>query len=103
MIFGDHVGLKLPDICMTGEEKRRIISPRKLVPTGDRTRARCVTGVRATAFFPTVGGKKSNKKKSECPFGGQIEETREYRRKTKHGESGLKTKQMRREKREKIT
>ena len=31
MIFGDLGGLKLPDICLMGEEKT---SPRKLVPTG---------------------------------------------------------------------
>ena len=49
MIFGDLGDLKLPDICLTGEEKPRKTSPRKLVPTGDRTRARCVTGVHATA------------------------------------------------------
>ena len=42
MIFGD--------ICLTGEEKPRKTSPRKLVPTGDRTRARCVTGAHATAW-----------------------------------------------------
>ena len=43
MIFGDLEGLKLPDICLTGEEKNpeKKNSPRKLVPTGDRTRARC--------------------------------------------------------------
>ena len=41
MIFGDPVGLKLPDIRLTGEEKPRKTSPRKLIPTGDRTRARC--------------------------------------------------------------
>ena len=35
-------GLKLPDICLTGEEKPRKNSLRKLVPTRDRTRARCV-------------------------------------------------------------
>ena len=40
MIFGDLVGLKFPDICLTGEEKTRKTSPRKPVPTGDRTRAR---------------------------------------------------------------
>ena len=41
MIFGDLVGLKLPDICLTGEEKpRKKKSPRKLVSTGNRTRAR---------------------------------------------------------------
>ena len=44
MIFGDLWGLKIPDICFTGVEK-----PTKLVPTGDRTRARCVTGAHATA------------------------------------------------------
>ena len=49
MIFGDFGGLKLPDICLIGEEKPRKISNRKLVPTGDRTQARCVTGVHATA------------------------------------------------------
>ena len=49
MIFGDLGGLKLPDIFLTGEEKLRKKSPRKLVPTGDRTRARCVTGVHATS------------------------------------------------------
>ena len=54
MIFGDHGDLKLPDICLTGEEKtRKKTSPRKLVPTGDRTRARCVKGAHATAW-PTA-------------------------------------------------
>ena len=48
MIVGDLGGLKLPDICLTGEKKTRKTSPRKLVPTGDRTRARCVTGAHAT-------------------------------------------------------
>ena len=43
MIFGDFVGLELPDIRLAGEEKPEKTSPRKLVPTGDRTRARCVT------------------------------------------------------------
>ena len=41
MIFRDLVGLKLPDFCFTGEEKpRKKTSPRKLVPTGNQTRAR---------------------------------------------------------------
>ena len=48
MIFGDLVGLKLPDIRLRGEEKPRKTSPRKLVPTGDRTLARCVTSAHAT-------------------------------------------------------
>ena len=34
MIFWDLGGLKLPDICLTGEEKPRKTSPRKLDPTG---------------------------------------------------------------------
>ena len=33
---GTHVGLKLPDICLKGEENTENTSPRKLVPTGDR-------------------------------------------------------------------
>ena len=49
MIFGELGGLKLPDICLTGEENPKKISPRKLVPTGDRTRARCMTGAHATS------------------------------------------------------
>ena len=54
MIFGDLGGLKLPDICLTGEEKhRKKTSPRKPVPTGDRTRARCMTGGHAAAW-PTA-------------------------------------------------
>ena len=47
MIFGDLGGLKLPDICLTGEG-----NPRKNLTqeNGDRTRARCVTGAHATAW-----------------------------------------------------
>ena len=48
MIFGDLVGLKLPDIRLTGEENPEKTSPKKLVPTGDRTRARRVTSAHAT-------------------------------------------------------
>ena len=57
MIFGDLAGLKLPDICLTGEEKpRKKTSPRKFVglPIGDRTRTRCVTGEHATARSTAV-------------------------------------------------
>ena len=48
----DNFSLKnyLPDICLTGEENPRKTSPRKPVPTGDRTRALYVTG----AHLPTV-------------------------------------------------
>ena len=48
MIVGELGGLKLPEICLTDEEKPRKTSPRKLFPTGDRIRARCVTGAHAT-------------------------------------------------------
>ena len=54
MIFGDLGGLKLPDICLRGEEKPRKTSPRKLVPAGDRTRTRCVTGAYAPACSTVV-------------------------------------------------
>ena len=54
MIFGDLVGLKLPDIRLTGEEKPRKTSPGKLVPTVNRTWARCVTGAIATSYFTAV-------------------------------------------------
>ena len=40
--------------CLTGEEKLRKISPRKLVPTGYQTRAPCVTGARTTACSTAV-------------------------------------------------
>ena len=49
MIFGDRVGLKLPDIRLTGEDNPEKNLTKKLVPTGDRTLARCVTGAYATA------------------------------------------------------
>ena len=54
MIFGELEGLKLSDICLTGEEKPQKTSLRKLVPTGDRTRARCVTGAHATSWLTAV-------------------------------------------------
>ena len=43
---GNHGGLKLPDICLIGEEKY----PKKLVSTGDGTWARCMTAVHATVW-----------------------------------------------------
>ena len=54
MIFGDLGGLKLLDICLTGEEKPRKNLTRKLVPNGDRTRARCVTSAYATTCSTAV-------------------------------------------------
>ena len=54
MIFGDLVGLKLPDIGLTGEENPEKTSPRIIVPAGDRTQARFVTGAHATACSTAV-------------------------------------------------
>ena len=54
MMFGDLVGLKLPDIRLTGEETPEKTSPRKLVPTGNRTRARCVANAHATTCSTAV-------------------------------------------------
>ena len=51
MIFGDLGGLKLPGICLTGVEKPRKILTQETCPTGDRTRARCVTSAHATTFL----------------------------------------------------
>ena len=50
---GNHVAYS-PDICHTGEENPNKTSPRKLVPTGDLTRARCVTGAHAIALPKAV-------------------------------------------------
>ena len=46
---GKHGGLKLPNICLTGEENPERTSPRKYAPTGDWTQTLCVTGGYATA------------------------------------------------------
>ena len=54
MMFGDLVGLQLPDIRLTGEEKPRKTSPRKRVPTGNRTLARCVANAHATTCSTAV-------------------------------------------------
>ena len=54
MIFGDLGGLKLPDICLKGEENPEKTSPRKLARTRDRTRARCVTDAHATTWSTAV-------------------------------------------------
>ena len=53
MIFGDLGGLKLPDICLTDEEKPRKNLIRETFPTGDRTLAHCMTGAHATTW-PTA-------------------------------------------------
>ena len=61
MIFGDLVGLKHPNICLTGEEKTsEKKTPRKLVPAGDRTWACCVTDAHATACSTAVDYRYNN-------------------------------------------
>ena len=54
IIFGDLVDPKLPDICLTGAEKPRKTSSRELVPTGEQTRARCITGAHTIAWSTAV-------------------------------------------------
>ena len=45
IIFGDLGGLKLPDICVTGEEKPRKNLTQETCPNRDRTRARMLAPV----------------------------------------------------------
>ena len=72
MIFGDLGGLKLPDIRLTGEENPEKTSPRKLVPSGDRTRARCVTSAHPTTCSTAVDGSldaiTAYVRRNSCPF-----------------------------------
>ena len=60
MIFGDLVGLKIPYICLTGEEKFRKNLTQETCPDRDRTRARCVTGAHATACSTAVDNNNNN-------------------------------------------
>ena len=54
MIFGDLVGLKLPDISLTGEEKPRKNLTQETSPDRGSNPARCVAGAHATACPTTV-------------------------------------------------
>ena len=54
MIFGVFVGLKLPDICLIGEEKPGKNLSQETCPCRDRTGARCMTGAHATACSTAV-------------------------------------------------
>ena len=54
MIFGDIGGLKLLTFVLQVRKNPEKTSPRKLVPTGDRTRARCVTDAHATTCSTAV-------------------------------------------------
>ena len=65
MIFRDLGGLKLPDICLTGEKKPQKTSPRKLVPTRDRTRAHCMTGMYAITWPTVVQARRSEQSSLE--------------------------------------
>ena len=53
MIFGDLGGLKLPDICLTGEEELRKNLTQETCPDRGSNPGRCVTGAYATAW-PTA-------------------------------------------------
>ena len=54
---GNHRGLKFPGICLAREENPERTSLRKFIPTGDRTRARCVKGAHASVCSTAVGSK----------------------------------------------
>ena len=46
-MFGDFLGLKFPDISLTGEKKSRGKNlTKKIVPTEDRIQVRCVRNAR---------------------------------------------------------
>ena len=49
MIFGDLGALSFLTFVLQVRKNPEKTSPRKFVPTEDRTRARCVTGAHATA------------------------------------------------------
>ena len=53
-VFGDLVGLKLPDICLTGEKKSRKNLAQETCPYPGWTRVRCVTGAHPTACSTVV-------------------------------------------------
>ena len=73
MIFGDLGGLKLPDICLIGEEKPRKNLTQETTPTGDGTRVRCVTGAHATAW-PTAVDKIYSLILKFCLLDGHIDD-----------------------------
>ena len=51
---GNHGGLKLPTFVLQVRKNPEKTSPRKLVSTADRTRARCVKEAQATACSTAV-------------------------------------------------
>ena len=53
MICWDRGGLKLPDICLTGEEKPRKNLMQETCPDRELNWACCMTGLHATAW-PTA-------------------------------------------------
>ena len=65
------VGLKLPDICLTGEEKPRKNYTQETCSDGDRTRARCMTSAHSTTCSTTVDERRERKRKErrEMYFG----------------------------------
>ena len=69
MIFGDLGGLKLSDICLTGEENPEKPHPGNL--SRDRTRTRCVTSAHATTCSTAVD--KLNLREVDCDPGDCID------------------------------
>ena len=61
MIYGDLVGLKLPDIRLTGEEKPRKNLTQETCPDWGRTRARCETSAHATTCSTAVDWRDRNR------------------------------------------
>ena len=69
IMFGDIVGLKLTDICLKGDKNpQKKTSPRKPVPTGDRTRARSLTGAHSAACSTAVNAKCINLSEFITPY-----------------------------------
>ena len=54
MIFGDLVGLTFLTFVLQVRKNPEKAPPRKLVPTGDQTQARCITSTHATTCSTAV-------------------------------------------------
>ena len=67
MIFGDLVGLKFPDICLTGDEKpRKHLTQETCLDRGSNPgplRDKCASTTCSTAVDPTDLHKKENNSK----------------------------------------
>ena len=66
--FGDLRGLKLPTFVLQLRKNPEKTSPRKPVPTRDRTRVRCVTDANAAAWPTAVDEEYSTCSSLLCNF-----------------------------------